>query len=158
MTLCHQSFLKTAKSCPIPHQIPATKYETQGCPQSHLSISCMPGFIPSYTSFHSFCSWRSIFHCDIFWFVFVFALNFLFLKSTCDKESAYQCKRQRFDPWVGRSPRQGNGNPVFLPGKFHGQRSWQATVHGVAKSWTQLSDQNNNWWCIFWPLDSEFRR
>ena len=25
--------------------------------------------------------------------------------------------------------------PVFLPGEVHGQ-TWQATVHGVAKSWT----------------------
>ena len=24
-------------------------------------------------------------------------------------------------------------------GKFHGWRSWWATVHGVAKSWTQLN-------------------
>ena len=26
---------------------------------------------------------------------------------------------------------------VFLPGEFH-RGPWQATVHGVAKSWTQL--------------------
>ena len=30
--------------------------------------------------------------------------------------------------------------PVFLLGKFHGQRSLLATVHGVTKSWTWLSD------------------
>ena len=24
--------------------------------------------------------------------------------------------------------------PVLLPGEFHGQRTWQATVHGVVKS------------------------
>ena len=30
---------------------------------------------------------------------------------------------------TGRSPRQGNGNPIFLPGKSHGQRSLAATVH-----------------------------
>ena len=29
--------------------------------------------------------------------------------------------------------------PVFLPGKFHGQKSLVATVHGVAKSQTRLS-------------------
>ena len=29
--------------------------------------------------------------------------------------------------------------PVFLPGEFHGQRSWQVTIHGVSKSWTRLS-------------------
>ena len=26
--------------------------------------------------------------------------------------------------------------PVFLPGESHGQGAWQATVHGVSKSWT----------------------
>ena len=42
-------------------------------------------------------------------------------------------------PGSGRSPGEGNGNPllVFLPGKSHGQRS---TVHKVGKSWTQLSN------------------
>jgi len=30
--------------------------------------------------------------------------------------------------------------PVFLPEKFYGQRSLAGTVHGVAKSWTQLSE------------------
>ena len=30
--------------------------------------------------------------------------------------------------------------PVFLPGKFHGQRSLCYLVHGVAKSLTQLSN------------------
>ena len=31
--------------------------------------------------------------------------------------------------------------PVFLPGKFHGQRSLAGyTVHRVTKSWTQLSE------------------
>ena len=30
--------------------------------------------------------------------------------------------------------------PILLPGKSHGQRAWWATVHGVAKSRTQLSD------------------
>ena len=30
----------------------------------------------------------------------------------------------RFDPGSGRFPGEGNGNPlVFLPGKFHGERS-----------------------------------
>ena len=29
---------------------------------------------------------------------------------------------------------------VFLPGESHGLRAWWAVVHGVAKSWTRLSD------------------
>ena len=30
--------------------------------------------------------------------------------------------------------------PVFLPRESHGQRVWPVKVHGVTKSWTQLSD------------------
>ena len=46
-------------------------------------------------------------------------------------------------PGTGRSPGEGNGNPlpVFLTGKSHGRRSLGGyTVHGVSKSWTQLRD------------------
>ena len=34
-----------------------------------------------------------------------------------------QCKRRRFDPWVGRFPwrREKLPTPVFLPGESHGQ-------------------------------------
>ena len=45
-----------------------------------------------------------------------------------DEESACQCrrcKRSRFDPWVRKIPwsRKWQPTPVFLLGKFHGQRS-----------------------------------
>jgi len=35
------------------------------------------------------------------------------------KESAYQCRRRRFSPWVGKNPGVGHGQPtpVFLPGE-----------------------------------------
>ena len=53
----------------------------------------------------------------------------------------------RQDTWVQSLGREhilekGMGTtPVFLPGKFHGQRSLAGyTVHHVAKSWTQLSN------------------
>ena len=41
------------------------------------------------------------------------------------KESACHCRRQEFDPWVGKIPwwRKWQSTPVFLPGGFHGQRS-----------------------------------
>ena len=41
------------------------------------------------------------------------------------KESACQCKRHRFDLWVGKIPWRRKWEPilVFLPGKFHEQRS-----------------------------------
>ena len=36
-----------------------------------------------------------------------------------------RCKRRRFDPWDGKIlwSRKQQPIPVFLPGKFHGQRS-----------------------------------
>ena len=39
---------------------------------------------------------------------------------------------------------EGNGNPLqlFLPEKFHGHRTLAGSVHGVEKSWTQLSTHN----------------
>ena len=45
-------------------------------------------------------------------------------------------------PGSGRSPGEGNGNPLqysFLENPMDGG-AWQVTVHGVAKSWTILSD------------------
>ena len=43
---------------------------------------------------------------------------------------------------LGRSRGVGNGNPLqysCLENSMH-REAWWATVHGVAKSWTQLSD------------------
>ena len=44
--------------------------------------------------------------------------------------------------WVWKIPerREWLPTPVFLPRELYGQRSVAATVHGVTKSWTQLSD------------------
>ena len=44
-------------------------------------------------------------------------------------------------PESGRSPGEGNGNPLqysCLENSLD-RAAWQAAVHGVAKSWTQLS-------------------
>ena len=43
----------------------------------------------------------------------------------CGKESACQCRRHRFDTWVRKIPcsRKWKSTVVFLPEKFHGQRS-----------------------------------
>ena len=45
-------------------------------------------------------------------------------------------------PASGRSPGEGNGNPLqyACPENPMDRGAWWATVHGVAKSWTQLSD------------------
>ena len=46
------------------------------------------------------------------------------------------------NPWVGTTPGEGNGNPFqyYCLENIMDRRAWQATVHGVAKSQTQLSD------------------
>ena len=45
-------------------------------------------------------------------------------------------------PGLGRSPGEGNGNPLqfsCLENLMDGG-AWWATIHGVSKSWTRLSD------------------
>ena len=73
------------------------------------------------------------------------------------KESACQCRRHEFNPWVGKMPwsRKWQPTPVFLPGKSHGQRSlvdysprgrgesdttkWLSMNRGVIAQHTKLS-------------------
>ena len=51
------------------------------------------------------------------------------------KESACQCRRHGFNPWVETIPwrRQWQPTPVFLPGKSHGQRSLDGYSPWVCK-------------------------
>ena len=58
------------------------------------------------------------------------------------KESACIVRDLGLIPGLGRSPGEGNGNPLqysCLENPMDGG-TWQGTVHGVAKSWTQLSN------------------
>ena len=45
-------------------------------------------------------------------------------------------------PGLGRSSGEGNGNPLWYscPENSMDRGAWWATVFGVAKSWTRLSD------------------
>ena len=58
------------------------------------------------------------------------------------KESACQCRRHRFSPWVGKIPWRSKWQPtvVFSPGKCHGQRSLACYNPWGHKSQTQFSD------------------
>ena len=50
-------------------------------------------------------------------------------------------------PGLGRSPGGGHGNPLqysFLENPVD-RGAWQATVHGVAKSWTRLKQLSTAW-------------
>ena len=58
------------------------------------------------------------------------------------KESACQCRRQEIDPWARKISGGGNGNPFQYSCLENptDRGVWWATVHGVAKSWTWLSN------------------
>ena len=51
-----------------------------------------------------------------------------------------RCWRQGFDCWVRKIPwrRAWQLTPVFLPENPMDREAWWATVHRMAKSWTQL--------------------
>ena len=78
-------------------------------------------------------SWKSTQNQDIFPSSMVLVTeeltsSLVIPRSPSDEDSAYQCKRCKrlgFDPWVGNIPwsRKWQPTPVFLPRKFHGQRS-----------------------------------
>ena len=65
-----------------------------------------------------------------------------FLGGSDGKASAYDAGDPGSIPGWGRSPGEGNGNPLKysrLENPMDGG-AWWATVHGVANSRTQLSD------------------
>ena len=66
------------------------------------------------------------------------------------KESACNAGDPGSVPEVGRSPGEGNGNPLqysCLENPMH-REAWQATVHGVTKSQTQPSNEHTQSDCI----------
>ena len=58
------------------------------------------------------------------------------------KVSAWNLGEPGLIPGLGGSPGEGNGNPLQYSclENHMGRGAWWATVHGVAKSWTRLSD------------------
>jgi len=54
------------------------------------------------------------------------------------KESAFQSRRCRFNPWVRKIPwrRKWQLTPVFLPGESHGQRRLLGYSPWGCKEWT----------------------
>ena len=52
-------------------------------------------------------------------------------------------------PGSGRSPGEGNGHPLqdSLLGNPMDRGAWWATVHGVTRSWTRLSDSHFDFQC-----------
>ena len=81
------------------------------------------------TDYNTVKSWTSLcflFSCRILWFI-ISVTTYLYTVWCSGNESTCQSRRCRwhgFDPWVGKIPwsRKWQPMPLFLPGKFHGQR------------------------------------
>ena len=67
-------------------------------------------------------------------------LQWGFSAGSAGKESACNAGDPASIPGLGRSPEEGNGTLVFLPGKSHGQRSLAGYNPRGSESWTRLRD------------------
>ena len=108
-------------------------------PRDWTQVSCIAGgFFPSWATgeAHKAINWAM---CSL-WIAVTFywdvCLTAGFPGGSDSKESAFNAGDPGFNPWVRKIPwrREWQLTPAFLPGESHGQRSWQATVHGVANS------------------------
>jgi len=66
--------------------------------------------------------------------------------SSDGKDSAYN-KRPRFDPWSGRSPGEGNGDPLqysCLENPVN-KGAWQATVHRLQRVGHSLATKTHTY-------------
>ena len=77
-------------------------------------------------------------------FLYMCAYKYMLPRWHSGKEFTCQCRKHRrcgFDLWVGKIPGVGNGNPLQYSCLENptDRGAWQATVHGVTKSQTQLS-------------------
>ena len=68
-----------------------------------------------------------------------------FLVAQLIKESTCNMGDLGVIPGLGRSPGEGNGYPLQYSGL---ENSMDGIVHGVAKSWAQLSDFNTSQGCL----------
>ena len=100
--------------------------------ERYLSIWCTEWIKP----WPLFCSWLFLWHSP-------FLSQVKGYPGASDyKESACSAEDPSSIPGSGRSPGEGTSNPLqysYLENPMD-RRAWRATVHGVAKSWTQLNN------------------
>ena len=72
----------------------------------------------------------------------LYSILFIFPDSSAGKESACNAGDPGLIPGSGRCAGEGIGYPLQYSclENSMARGAWQATVHGVAQSWTQLSD------------------
>ena len=103
----------------------------------------------------------SFFNSELYWAVFCTSLE---LMHVCWETGASQvalvvpvcqCRRHRFNPWVGKITGVGNGNPLQYSCLENSvdRGAWWATVHRITKSQTWLKwlsthsqEQKKAWW------------
>ena len=95
------------------------------------SLSSEPPGKPIYTHTHTHTHTHIYLHVCI-WLLYTSPYTYIHIYiyrlpwwCKSGKESVCQCKRHRFNPWVGKIlwRRKCQPTSVFLPGKFHGQGS-----------------------------------
>ena len=95
--------------------------------------------LPLYVTFFVSCD---NFWCNDYFVWFKYCYPWSWQLSACSdgKESAWKSGDLGLIPGLGRFPGEGNGYPFqysFLE-NFMDRGTWQATVHGITKSQTQL--------------------
>ena len=126
-------------------------------PLSWVSIFIVFDIIPVNSIWLEFLSHMlDIFHANTAWYFLYFFhklygyhiikayIMFLvvFAGGSKSKDSACNARDLGLIPGLGRLPGGGHGNPLqcsYLENPM-GRGAWWATVHGLAKSWTQLRD------------------
>ena len=85
-------------------------------------------------------NWTTTACQTIYLFLLIFILGFP--GGSDSKESACNAGDLGSIPGLGRSPGEGNGNPLWYSCLENSidRGAWWATVHGVAESWTRLSN------------------
>ena len=89
-------------------------------------------------------------HCSQTWFTVTYETWYVELpqwfsgkKSACNAGDCLQYRIPGFDPWIGKSPWRRTRQPTLQYSCLENPMdsgAWQATVHRVAKSQTQLND------------------
>ena len=90
----------------------------------------------------NFCCWYYLYIFNPYFYFQFLTLFWGFSGGSNGKESACNARDLGSIPGSRRSPGEGNGSPLqysYLENPMD-RGAWQATVHGAAMSWTQLSD------------------
>ena len=102
---------------------------------------------------HKGSAWKLLVFPQVFFFFPKFPASLVGKESACN---AWDC---RSIPGSGRSPGEGKSYPLQYPGL---ENSMDCIVHGVAKSWTRLSDfhfislsHNSQWWALAIPGEED---